>query len=63
MSDTRAAFRRDITINGIDIPFSDLMWFMVKVSLASIPATIIVVFTYLVALAVLGGVVAAIIPK
>ena len=33
-----------VKITGLDIPFWDLVWFMVKLSLASIPALFILYF-------------------
>lgn len=39
------AFR--VVVKGIDIPFWDMVWFMVKWSVAAIPAAIIIVFGWL----------------
>ena len=33
-----------VTIGGLDIPFWDLVWFMVKFAFASIPAIFIIYF-------------------
>jgi len=33
--------KRRVVISGLDIPFWDLVWFMVKLSLASVPALLI----------------------
>lgn len=34
--------KKRVIISGLDIPFWDLVWFMVKLSLASIPALFII---------------------
>jgi hypothetical protein len=33
-----------VIVSGLDIPFWDLVWFMVKLALASIPALFIIYF-------------------
>jgi hypothetical protein len=35
-----------VVISGLDIPFWDLVWFMVKLALASIPALFIIYFIF-----------------
>ena len=35
-----------IILAGLDVPFWDLVWFMVKLALASIPAIIILSFIF-----------------
>ncbi len=35
---------KNVVISGLDIPFWDLVWFMVKLTLASIPALFIIYF-------------------
>ncbi len=35
-----------VIISGLDIPFWDLVWFMVKLALASIPALFIIYFFF-----------------
>jgi hypothetical protein len=44
-----------VTISGLDIPFWDLVWFMVKLALASIPALFIIYFIFMLIGMVFGG--------
>ncbi|NPA82741.1 MAG: hypothetical protein GXO31_09025 [Epsilonproteobacteria bacterium] len=46
---------RKIIISGLEIPFWDLVWFMVKLAFASIPAMFIVYFIWMVIELFLGG--------
>ncbi len=39
---------RKIIISGLEVPFWDLVWFMVKLAFASIPAMFIVYFIWMV---------------
>jgi len=39
--------KRKVIVAGLDIPFWDLVWFMVKLALASIPAIFILYFIFL----------------
>ena len=47
---------RKIVISGIDIPFVDLVFLLVKIVLASIPAMIIVYFIFALFTMLFGGV-------
>ncbi len=38
--------KKRVIISGLDIPFWDLVWFMVKLALASIPALFIIYFFF-----------------
>jgi hypothetical protein len=38
--------RQPVTITDIDIPFWSVVWFMVKLAIATIPAGVIVFFIY-----------------
>ena len=49
-----------VTISGIDVPFWDLVIALVKLSLASIPAMIILVIFYVVVVATIGGALAGV---
>jgi hypothetical protein len=44
-----------VVISGLDIPFWDLVWFMVKLALASIPALFIIYFIFAVMGMLFGG--------
>ena len=46
---------RKIIISGLEVPFWDLVWFMVKLAFASIPAMFIVYFIWMVIELFLGG--------
>ena len=46
--------KRRVVIAGLDIPFWDLVWFMVKLSLASIPA-IFILYIFVMAFGMLFG--------
>ena len=37
---------KEVVITGLKIPFWDLVWFMVKLALASIPAILILYFIF-----------------
>lgn len=50
---------RDIAIKAITMSFGDMVFLLVKISLASIPAAIILFILYGIALALLGGIFAA----
>ncbi len=47
---------RKIVISGIDIPFLDLVFLLVKIVLASIPAMIIVYFIFALLATLFGGI-------
>ncbi len=47
---------RKIVISGIDIPFVDLVFLLVKIVLASIPAMIIVYFIFALFTMLFGGI-------
>jgi hypothetical protein len=47
---------RKIIIEGIDIPFADLVFLLVKIALASIPAMIIIYFVFALFTMLFGGV-------
>lgn len=38
--------RSEVVVTGVTIPFFDLMWLLVKLALASIPAAIIIAIIY-----------------
>ncbi len=44
-----------VVVAGISIPFWDLVWFLVKLSIAAIPATIIITIVYAVFVGVIAG--------
>ena len=50
-----------MVLAGLDIPFWDLVWFMVKLTLASIPAIVILSFTFFL-IAMLFGWMGAMVP-
>ncbi len=50
----RSEEKTRVTIAGLDIPFWDLVWFMVKLSLASIPA-IFILYIFVMALGMIFG--------
>jgi len=43
-----------VIVSGLDIPFWDLVWFMVKLALASIPAMVII-YAFIMLLGLLFG--------
>lgn len=47
-----------VVLTDIDMPFSDMVGFMVKWALAAIPAAVILVVIYLVVVALVGGLLA-----
>jgi len=47
---------KKIVISGIDIPFTDLVFLLVKIALASIPAMIIIYFVFALFTMLFGGV-------
>lgn len=47
--------RTKVVITLIDIPFGDLVNFMVKVAIASVPAFIILVIIYFIVITFIGG--------
>lgn len=46
-----------VTVTDINIPFFSLMWFLVKLALAAIPATIIVAFIWAMVVGAIGSVI------
>ena len=44
-----------VTVSGLEIPFWDLVWFMVKLALASIPALFIIYFIFVLLGMLFGG--------
>ena len=48
--------KQRMVVAGLDIPFWDLVWFMVKLSLASIPAIFILYFFVMAFGMLFGGV-------
>ncbi|WP_456402366.1 hypothetical protein [Hydrogenimonas sp.] len=46
---------REVVVSGLDIPFWDLVWFMVKLALASIPALFILYFIFGLLTMLFGG--------
>ncbi|WP_457595761.1 hypothetical protein [Hydrogenimonas sp.] len=46
----------EVKITGLDIPFWDLVWFMVKLALASIPALFIIYFFFAALGLLFGGI-------
>ncbi|WP_201353460.1 hypothetical protein [Hydrogenimonas urashimensis] len=44
-----------VIVSGLEIPFWDLVWFMVKLALASIPALFIIYFIFVVLGMLFGG--------
>lgn len=44
-----------VIVAGISIPFWDLVWFLVKLSIAAIPATIILAITYSLLAGIIAG--------
>ncbi len=47
---------RKIVISGVDIPFVDLVFLLVKIVLASIPAMIIIYFIFALFTMLFGGI-------
>ncbi len=48
---------RKVIVSGLQIPFWDLVWFMVKLALASIPALFILYFALALPSLLFGGIV------
>ena len=48
--------KKRVVISGLDIPFWDLVWFMVKLALASIPALFIIYAIMTLFTMIFGGV-------
>ncbi len=46
---------KKVVISGLQIPFWDLVWFMVKLAFASIPALIIIAFIFALLEFLFGG--------
>lgn len=44
----------DVVVRGLDIPFGDLVWLLVKLSVAAIPAVLILSMAVAALLAALG---------
>jgi len=44
-----------VIVSGISIPFWDLVWFLVKLSIAAIPATIILAVIYTLFIGIIAG--------
>ena len=44
-----------VVVSGLEIPFWDLVWFMVKLTLASIPALFILYFIFALFAMLFGG--------
>ena len=58
-ADANAALQpkeRRVVVSGINIPFWDLVWFLVKLSIAAIPATIIVAVIYVFIVGIFAGI-------
>jgi len=47
--------KRRVIVSGLEIPFWDLVWFMVKLALASIPALFIIYFFFWIFAMIFGG--------
>lgn len=47
--------QHEVVVTDVKVPFWSMVVFMIKLALASIPATIIISIIYLVAIAILGG--------
>ncbi len=47
--------KEKVIVSGLDIPFWDLVWFMVKLALASIPALFIIYLFFALIGAVFNG--------
>lgn len=47
--------RPSVVLAGLDVPFGQLVWFLVKVAIAAVPAMIIVAAFWFFVIAVLGG--------
>jgi len=48
---------KKVVVSGLEIPFWDLVWFMVKLALASIPALFVIYFIVMLFGMVFGGMV------
>ena len=51
----RASAAQGVVITGIDIPFFDLVTFMVKAAIAAVPAAVIVTIFWTIVAGFLGG--------
>ncbi len=49
----------DVNIENINMPFMDLVGFMVKIAIASIPAAIFIGILYAIVIAIFGGILAS----
>jgi hypothetical protein len=49
--------RKSVIVSGLEIPFWDLVWFMVKLALASIPAFFILGVVSMLFMGLFGGIV------
>jgi len=49
--------KKRVVISGLEIPFWDLVWFMVKLALASVPAVFILYLFFILFGMLFGGVV------
>jgi hypothetical protein len=47
--------KKRVVVSGLEIPFWDLVWFMVKLALASVPAMFILAFFFWIFAALFGG--------
>ncbi len=47
---------KKVVLSGLEIPFWDLVWFMVKLALASVPALFIIYFIFALFSMLFGGV-------
>ena len=54
-------FRQDVVVRDIEMGFGSMVMFMVKWTIASIPAFIILMVMFLLAASVVGGVVSGIV--
>jgi hypothetical protein len=48
--------KEKVIVSGLEIPFWDLVWFMVKLALASIPAMFILYFFFVLFGLLFGGI-------
>ena len=46
----------NVRVSSLDIPFLDLMWLMVKIGVATLPAVLLVLIAYTAIVALLGSV-------
>jgi len=54
--------KKSVIVSGLEIPFWDLVWFMVKLALASIPAFLILGFVSMLFMGLFGGIVQFFVP-